>query len=187
MKKINIFLTLIILILLSCNQKKLDTKTDSFVECNNINDTIQLKHNKNFIDKYSVATINNLKGFDKLALKVNYTADSLQRYNFEIEGNRFDITIDSCVYQKNRYISTFFINKKIIKKTILFVNDSIHYGFDNLGIDYKNSTFYFNKTSNLLLIKSDAERLVGKAANWQFNQVININKPTLYKYYAYRR
>lgn len=168
-----IILLHIFLVINSCNQNKIIPKSEL---CNIIKDTLKINNDDVFLGRYSIENFNELIDLDKILVDVNYTADSLQRYNFKINKYEFNITIDSCVYKKNKFVSTFFINKKYIKKEIIFVNDSIHYGFDNLNIDYKRSIFYLNKKNNLILIENFSERLVGYATNWQHYQIVNLKK-----------
>ena len=176
--------------LISCKQKtneNIETKVSAFEECKVIKDTLNVKYDESFASNYSIKKLNELENFKKESLTINYDADSLQRYSFLINQKKIDITIDSCVYKKNKYISTFFINKKIVNKNIIFVNDSVHFGYDNLAVDYKSSTIFYNKIDNLLLLENFAGRSVGKATNWKFYQLIDLNKHLMYEYYSHYR
>lgn len=176
------------IILISCKQKdEIYTKNEipAFEECKIIKDTLNVNYNENIVRDYSIKKLNKLENFKKEILIVNYDADSLQRYSFLINQKRIDITIDSCVYKKNKFISTFFINKKAVSKNIIFVNDSIHFGHDNLAIDYKSSTIFYNKIDNLLLLENFTGRSVGKATNWKFYQLIDLDRYSMYEYYSY--
>lgn len=101
-----------------CSGKRENASNSNNYEntCNIINDTLRLNYYKPFIKNHSLETIDKLKNFVQVTPKVNYIADSLQHYNFKINKNYLDITIDSCKYKKNLYVSTIFINKKVVIK-----------------------------------------------------------------------
>jgi len=188
MKNIIIMSLLMFITLISCKQKaneNIENKVSVFEECKVIKDTLNVSYNESIVADYSIKKLNELENFKKEILTVNYDADSLQRYSFFINQKRIDITIDSCVYKKNKFISTFFINKKVVSKKIIFVKDSVHFGYDNLAVDYKMSTIFYNKVDNLLLLENFAGRSVGSATNWKFYQLIDLDRYSMYEYYSY--
>lgn len=181
----NVIFLFIALNIFGCKEKtELKINKNVSKECNLIEDTITLNFNEPYFDTNSLETIKKLNGFKKIKIKPVYSADSIIHHDFKINNNKIRITIDSCVYHKNKYINTFKVNSNQFLKSIIFVKDSVHFGFDNLAIDYNRSEFY-TKGDNFLLIKSYAERNVGKASNWGFNQLIDFKNKKVYEFYLY--
>jgi hypothetical protein len=178
-KTITIFVTLI---LVNCQYTKSKIKKQ---DCTFIKDTIEKKYSDNLIKKYSLKDLEQLHDLKEVKVYVNYHAhDSVGFYIFKFGRDNFRIVKDSCKYNEN-LTSLFFMDNYPVQKHIVYVKDSVNFGFDNLMVDYNRSTFYTNLKKDLLLIKNIEERLSGRANNWNYYQLIDIKQKEMYEFYLF--